>query len=149
MTQNYTRGELPEICNTFIGSYIGFIICCVFGILWDTDKRLAFIGGVLVSVGLVLCVISLICFCRWIIGLTQRIDDTAINTAKTNETLVLILNELKLMREVETKHKQHFDTYADWMSDTMCTINNNIIKTWYHMDKIFVQTVCNVEAGNH
>ena len=129
MTQNYMRGELPEICNAFIGFYIGFIICFVCGILCLTDKKLAYIGGVLVSISLVLCVISLICFCRWIVGLTQRIDDTAINTAKTNETLVLILKELKQVREVETKHKQHFDTYADWMSDTMNTINSNIIKT--------------------
>ena len=131
MNQDYTRGELPEICKAFIGFYIGFIICFVCGILLlcHTDKELAFIGGVLVSVGLVLGVISLICFCRWIIGLTQRIDDTAINTAKTNENLILILKELKLMREVETKHKQHFDEYADWMSDTMNTVNNNIIKT--------------------
>ena len=129
MTQNYTRGELAEICNAFIGYYIGFIIFFVCGILFLTDKKLAYIGGVLVSISLVLCVRSLICFCRWIVGITQRIDDTAINTAKTNETLVLILNELKLMHEVETKHKQHFDEYADWMSDTMNTVNNNIIKT--------------------
>lgn len=128
MNQDYTRGELPEVCNAFIGFYIGFIICFVCGILCLTDKKLAFIGEVLVIVGLVLCVISLILFCRWIVGLTQRIDDTAINTAKTNETLVLILKELKLMREVETKHKKHFDEYADWMSDTMNTVNNNIIK---------------------
>ena len=129
MSHIYKRGELAEICNAFIGYYIGFIICFVCGILCRTDKKLAYIGGVLVSISLVLCVISLICFCRWIVGLTQRIDDTAINTAKTNETLVLILNELKLMHEVETKHKQHFDEYADWMSDTMNTVNNNIIKT--------------------
>ena len=129
MVQNYTRGELPEICKAFIGFYIGSIICFVCGILCLTDKELAFIGGVLVIVGLVLGVISLIYFCIWIVGLTQRIDDTAINTAKTNENLILILKELKLMREVETKHKEHFDEYADWMSDTMNTVNNNIIKT--------------------
>ena len=41
----------------------------------------------------------------------------------------VIVKYLKDMREVETKHKQHFDTYADWMSDTMNTINSNIIKT--------------------
>ena len=41
----------------------------------------------------------------------------------------VIVKCLKDLREVETKHKQHFDTYADWMSDTMNTINSNIIKT--------------------
>ena len=40
----------------------------------------------------------------------------------------VIVKCLKDLREVETKHKQHFDTYADWMSETMNTVNNNIIK---------------------
>ena len=57
---------------------------------------------------LTICVISLVVLC-WYVR--------------------VIVGCLKDLREVETKHKQHFDTYADWMSDTMNTINSNIIKT--------------------
>ena len=130
MTQNYTRGELVDflkisIISSLMSAAFSSLGIIVFNNLKDSEGP----GFLLIIVGLGFGIVSGIKFFEWLLGLTQRIDDTAINTAKTNETLVLILNELKLMHEVETKHKQHFDEYADWMSDTMNTVNNNIIKT--------------------
>ena len=131
MTHTYKRGELAETCCTWIVFGFWFSIITPVGIsmVTSSDQYAAGFGVLMCFIAFCLAIGWLNNFYTWITGLTQRIDDTAINTAKTNETLVLILNELKLMHEVETKHKQHFDEYADWMSDTMNTVNSNIIKT--------------------
>ena len=130
MVQNYTRGKLVDclkisIILSLISAAFGSLGIIIFIILKDFEG----LGFLLIIIGFAFGIASGIKFFEWLLGLIQRIDDTAINTAKTNENLILILKELKLMREVETKHKKHFDEYADWMSDTLNTVNNNIIKT--------------------
>ena len=129
MINRYNRGELTDLFWTHVGFYvIGIIALVGMCMLNNSDCP----GGVIVAlaiIGIGCLVGSTIAWLRWFAGFTTRIEDTAINTSETNENLALILKELKALREVETKHKQHFDTYADWMFDTMTTINGNIIKT--------------------
>ena len=130
MDNIYKRGELVDCLKiSIILSLMSAAFSSLGIIIFNNLKDSEGLGFLLIIIGFAFGIASGIKFFEWLLGLIQRIDDTAINTAKTNETLALILNELKLIREVETKHKQHFDTYADWMSDTMCTVNNNIIKT--------------------
>ena len=129
MAQNYKRGNLAGICGEWLaygaGAVVASRVAYVSSAAGGDSVAVAVILGI-VAVGLAIGYINT--FCQWITGLTNRIEDTAINTSETNENLALILKELKALREVETKHKQHFDTYADWMSGTMTTINDNIIK---------------------
>ena len=128
MISRYYRGELTGVFWMHVSFYVIGVIALVgmcmlnnLGCPIAVTIALAIIGSGCLIGSAIACI-------RWIAGLTTRIEDAAINTSETNENLALILKELKTLREVEIKHKQHFDTYVGWMSETMSVINSNIIK---------------------